>query len=283
MDNKILNKLDTYLIANENNYDLSGTIITSNHPVAVLSSTFASSSLPMMEQVVPVSSWAYRYIIPDIHAGSRHPSYIRAFASERDTYINTYYNGHPGTMHLNEGDFIETIFENSPYVMTSNKPIMVMQFMTSYTAMTYLPAISQFGNSFSIPPRVPNWSNYLVLIASEHDEAGITFEGQTIPSRQRTSKIMVDNVRYVVTTYSLLAGTERVFHSSSAGRFGGFVYGSYSTTVFYAYPFGLTLSETGITTVKSDTYTVVPAKSDSYVMFCLQSYQGLRIATLLMY
>ena len=217
--------------------------------MAVLSGTFSSSGLPMMEQAVPVSSWAYRYIIPDID-GSRYPSYLRAFASERDTYINTYYNGHPGTMHLNEGDFIETHFDNSPYVMTSNKPIMVMQFISSYTAMTNLPAISQFGNSFSIPPGEPNWSNYLVLIASEHDEAGITFEGQTIPSRQRTSKIMVDNVRYVVTTYSLLAGTERVFHSSSAGRFGGFVYGSYSTTVFYAYPFGLTLSETGTTTHK---------------------------------
>ena len=244
VDRKVLNEHDTYLLTYANSYDLSGHIIRANHPVAIFSATFASTGACMIEQAIPTSSWAYRYIVPDFYA-SHNNHYLRAFASEDDTYINTYYSSHPGTMHLNKGQFISSYFKNGDYVLTSSKPIMVMQYMSTGTFMTTVPAISQFGNSFAIPPPVSNWGNYFVLIAAEHDEAGITFEGQNIPSRMQTSSVVVDNVRYVIATYSLLPGTERVFHSSSSGRFGGFVYGRYSDNTYYAYPLGLTLTETG--------------------------------------
>ena len=246
-DNLLRNELEVF-IWSETNSDRSGSVITSSHPVAVFTAGYAVGLGCVLEQVVPTSSWGYRYIVPDFYPDSNY--YLKAFASQDDTYISTYYNSHPQSVLVNRGKFVYADFKRSPYVLTSSKPIMVMQYGTKGMFITHIPAISQFSNSYtvSVPSGTSSYNKYIVIIMAAADEAGLTFDAPYIPRTEDTSSIMLDNVKYVIKSYRIATGF-RVFHNT--GKFGGFTYGYYSFSShsydYYAYPLGLTLNETGKT------------------------------------
>ena len=244
-----LNKNEVYHLSGRSSSSSESTVITSNHPIAVFMIIIASNSGGYYEQMIPTKSWGYRYIVPNFYQ-DRHFSF-QVTASQHDTYINTYYRTHPGTMYLTTGRMIGATFDLDPYVLTSSKPIMVMQYGTEGSFVTNVPAISQFSNSFSVyvPTEVRDFYNNIVIITTEQDEGGITFDATYIPARQRTETVMVDNIKYVVVTYRVAAGELRIFHTSPGGRFGGFMYGyNYVSShygSYYALPLGLTLKEEG--------------------------------------
>ena len=244
-----LNENEVYHLDSRGSNGATSSIITSNHPIAVFMVKIQSSGGALFEQMIPTQSWGHRYIVPNFYQ-DRYFSF-QATAYQDDTYVNTFYKSHPGTMYLTRGRIIGATFDQDPYVLTSAKPIMVTQFGTEGSFVTNVPSFSQFSNSYSvyIPSEVKMFDNNIVIITTEQDEAGITFDSTYIPIRLRTETVTTDNVKYVVVTYRVVPGEFRVFHTSSGGKFGGFIYGhDYVTShykAYYALPLGLSLKVEG--------------------------------------
>ena len=246
VSNQQLNEHEVYHLSGRSSSSSESTVITSNRPIAVFMIMIASRGGALFEQMIPTKSWGHRYIVPNFYE-DRHFSF-QATASQHDTYINTFYRSHPGTMYLTRGRIIGAAFDLDPYVLTSSKPIMVMQFGTAGSFVTNVPAISQFSDSYSVYIPSGSFENKIVIITTEQDEGGITFDTTYFPARLRTETVMMDSIKYVVVTYRVTTGELRIFHTSPGGKFGGFIFGhdhSGSNKFYYALPLGLNLLEEG--------------------------------------
>ena len=250
----ILSKFDTYLLNNVSINDVGGSIISSSKPIAVFSSCFNTGS-SLFEQIIPDYFWGYRYILPDVvkDIGTLH---FRIFASTENTNVHTYLNSKRFSLNLNRGTYIQSTQTSGPIVLYANKPIMVMLYGSYYRYfLTTIPAISQFSNacSFYVSNESPSTSHTVIIFIKNDDLAGLMFNGRSFPELKETQFTTVDSFTYAIITFELhLTGSYYITHTSTAARFGGFVFGTNDQLPLskgqrqytYGYPLDMVLNNT---------------------------------------
>ena len=177
--NITLAKLETFHLMH--NHDLSGTFITSNYPVAVVSgspceSVGASYCDHLVSFLLPVKKWGKEYIlVPAIESRSIGDFY-RVFASQE-----TMVKSRGLTANLRRAEFLEIILtenESSSFVSCS-KPCQVVQYLKGAVlnrepdpSSIILPSTEQFATSYkAVPILKPELTaHYIIIIIEEKNK-----------------------------------------------------------------------------------------------------------------
>lgn len=261
-----LNKGDCYLVqalpTRFGGDDLTGSSVTSNIPVAVLSG-HVRASMPLdslsskdhlVEQLPPVNLWGRTYATTPFITGSRR-DVIRIMGSAVDQDVTLITRTGGRTFRLsNPGDWRDTSLSEPAY-WTSTLPFFVVQFMTStlgsdlYTdpAMVVVPAIEQFVNSalFQFPvlevSGYPNQEFYYFVNVVADSSALSTLRLDTslvinLAPQIRVQRIPGTSLRWA--TLQLQQGAYVL--SADTGTFSGVMYGvsivdSYANMIGVAY------------------------------------------------
>ena len=174
-----LAKLETFNLMH--NHDLSGTFISSNYPVAVVSGSrcenvgAASYCDHLVSFLFPVEKWGKQYIlVPTVDCKSTGDFY-RVFASQE-----TMVKSRGLTANLRRGEFLEINLENntlSSFVFC-NKPCQVVQYLkAAYCSRNLydpssiiLPSTEQFATNYkAIPILKPQITAHYVIIIIEEE------------------------------------------------------------------------------------------------------------------
>ncbi|MCX6140278.1 MAG: IgGFc-binding protein [Candidatus Kapabacteria bacterium] len=261
-----LNKGDCYLVqaapTRFGGDDLTGSSVTSNIPVAVLSG-HVRASMPLdslsskdhlVEQLPSVNLWGKTYATTPFITGSR-KDVIRIMGSSLDQDVVLITKSGGRTFRLtNPGDWRDTSLSEPAY-WSSTKPFFVTQFMTStsgsnlYTdpAMVVVPAVEQFVNSalFQFPvleiSGYPNQQFYYFVNVIADSSALSTLRLDTslvatIAPQIKVQKVPGTSLRWA--TLQLQQGAYVL--SADTGFFSGVMYGvsivdSYANMIGVAY------------------------------------------------
>ena len=186
---------DVYFLRNSSAFaDLSGTRITSDKPVAVFIGNksayvpvgFASAD-QLIEHLTPTSIWGQDFVTYPLATRSGGDTF-RVLASMDNTEVSI-----NGTLLpvMNQGDIYETLLSVAS-VITSNNPILVMQYANSATFdpgvdadpfMAIVPPINHFQDAYTVKSVETNFSiNYLNVIAPASEVGSIILDGTAIPA-----------------------------------------------------------------------------------------------------
>lgn len=235
----LLNKGDCYLVQGEEtqrNNDLTGTLIESELPIAVLSGhvrtgmpegynnqgTTRPSRDHLIEQLPPVSAWGdSAFVIP--FATSDEPDLVRIISSEDGNTITV--NGVAvGT--FNAGQFYELKDVRIPLSIKGTNPIQVSQYMhtsrypSSQTpgskpaygdpAMTLVYPVEQFATSYtfiSVVDASAFLGNFVNIVVEQGGVAGMLLDGNPI---QASSFSPIPGTTYVYAQLALNQGTHNI-------------------------------------------------------------------------
>lgn len=253
----LLNTGDVYLVQSDTNFwtnDLTGSHITSDKPISVLSGHNATS-IPdtgkrangdhttldvLVEMLPPVSSWGNSAIVIPF-ATTQAPDLIRILSAEDGNTINI--NGSDAAT-LNAGKFYEMQGVSQPLVIHSTNPMLVGQYMHSTIdsipygdpALTLVYPVEQYDTAYTIMSiQDPAYSANLINITTTSSNAGgIMLDGSVIPA---LSFIPIAGSNY---SYAQIKVSQGVHNLSAPKGFGVTVYalGAYDS---YAYPGGTLL------------------------------------------
>ncbi|KAH0631330.1 hypothetical protein JD844_005618, partial [Phrynosoma platyrhinos] len=178
----------------QSSFDLSGTRIAANAPVAVLSGHSCAwrftSCDHVVEQLLPVSSWGTTFIVPPLSFQSRFDIvYIVAF---QDTCIK-HQSGNMQTSHNVVAGQVITydVQPFQPQYFTANAGIQVMFFFSGATRgseaydpfIINIPAVTSYCASYHVDG-MAQFYNYAVLIANTSESNGIKVENKAIENVQ---------------------------------------------------------------------------------------------------
>ena len=169
-----LAKLETFHLIHNN--DLSGTIITSSYPVAVLSGSPCENVGDgggcdhLVSFLLPVKEWGKQYIlVPSIDSQST--DFYRVFASQE-----TMVKSRGVTTNLRRGEFLEiriTKNELSSFV-SCTKPCQVVQYFNDAhdPSSIILPSTEQFATSYKAVPilKQEQIAHYIIIIIEDKDK-----------------------------------------------------------------------------------------------------------------
>ncbi len=257
--------------------DLSGTIITSDKPVAVFSShrcayipvTYEACDY-LIEQMPPADSWGLEFAVARL-AGRATGDTLRIITFTDNTIVQI--NGVPEFV-LNKYQVAEKVMTLPSYIK-SNAPILVAQYANGSAfdglmgdpSMILITPVEQFitKSRFVIP--WPSYaSNYVSIITTLSGVGNIKFDGNNIPSYYY-SPISTSNYYYARLTISASAHT-----LTSDFPFSAYLYG-FSNFESYGYQAGcgtikftptltptITMTHT-ITETFTVTMTITPTKT----------------------
>jgi hypothetical protein len=131
----LLNTGDTYQLANPANADMTGTLVTSDKPIAVFSG-HRCANVPagkdycdyLVEELTDVSIWGKTFHTSLFSGRARYT--VRVIASQNGTTFTTNPTGLISGA-LNAGQFADVIL-TEPGEFVSNNPVLMAQFMHSY-------------------------------------------------------------------------------------------------------------------------------------------------------
>ena len=227
------------------NHDLSGTFISSNYPVAVVSGCpceFVGSSAcdHLVSFLLPVKKWGKQYIlVPAIDSKSTGDFY-RVFASQE-----TMVKSRGLTANLRRGEFLEislTENESSSFVSCS-KPCQVVQYLKGAVlnrepdpSSIILPSTEQFAASYkAVPMLKPELTaHYIIIIIEEKNKDALKLNKT---SNVKLNWKKVNDTEYAWAIYNIDASVD--VESCNDKKFGVIVagYRSYFQQS-YGYPAG---------------------------------------------
>jgi hypothetical protein len=228
-----LDPLQTYILQ-DMTADLTGTLVTANHPIAVFSgnqvaSVNGGSTDHMVEQLVPVSAWGNEFIVAPILPESS-ADVVRVLAHEADTAVAL--NGVLQTT-LGAGQFYE--FMQPPAAGSSietSKPSLVAYYNrgdspATDTFVMLVPPVAQFSRQYLFktpgsPFTPPLGSNRLNIVVQEGGEAGLLLDGAALPAD--TVWTPVNGYRYARVSIAP-ATSHSLQHPEANVQFGAWVYG----------------------------------------------------------
>ncbi|XP_078685306.1 uncharacterized protein LOC144918406 [Branchiostoma floridae x Branchiostoma belcheri] len=232
--------------------DLTGTHITSNKPVTLMSGV-QCANVPsgiggcdhIVEQIPPVDSWGRRFVT--VPVAVRTGGDIFRIVAARDGTIVTV-TGHAVKL-LHSGDFWELDVPSNVYqVITSSKPIMVLQYSKGRMAdsttgdpfMMYVPPIEHFAAdyTFATVDSVDSvFDSYINIIIKTAEKSGLLYDGHPLPSS--TSWVQIpDTDLSAAQLHITTAGTHKIKHNSALVTFSVFYYG-YSYYDSVGFPGGM--------------------------------------------
>ncbi|XP_078686402.1 IgGFc-binding protein-like isoform X2 [Branchiostoma floridae x Branchiostoma belcheri] len=241
--------------------DLTGSRITSSHPVSVLSGNLFTvignnqqgSGDHIVEMMPPVDTWGKEFVTAPI--AKRTAGDIFRVVAARDNTEVTVTGRNP--RNLNAGQFWEFEAGSNEYLhVTSNEPVLLVQYSKTAAAdntdtdpfSMIIPPVAQFeaDYTFSTVELLYNGgagtTHHVNLVIQSADKSGIIFDGQPLPGS--TVWHPVPGTTYEATDLTISAGTHTATHSSPIATFGLFSYGLTNLEA-YGYPGGLRLAQIG--------------------------------------
>ena len=239
-----LAKLETFNLMH--NHDLSGTSITSNYPVAVVSGSpcenvGASFCDHLVSFLLPVKKWGKQYILVPAMDSKNTGNFYRVFASQE-----TMVKSRVLTANLRRGEFLEislTKNESSSFVSCS-KPCQVVQYLESAVlnresdpSSIILPSTEQFATSYKAIPILKRQLNahYIIIIIEEKNKDALKLDKT---SNVKLNWKKVNDTEYAWAIYSIDASVD--VESCNDMKFGVIVAGHTlnSTRQSYGYSAG---------------------------------------------
>ena len=244
-----LNQGNTYQLMNSTQalVDLSGTIVTSDKPIAVLGGNKCARIPPsyaacdhIFEQLTPVSTWSRTFLTVPL-ATRLNGDTFRILA--RDDNTSVLINGTPAAV-LNRGRLLETILSSSSRI-DCDKPVMVAQYsngsqydgVTSDPFMMLIPPFEQYLNQYTVTTPASGFAlNFINVVVPNASVGLVTLDGSPIPAGSFTS---ISGSAYSGAQLPVGLGTHNL---EGPQRFGTFVYGfdSYDS---YGYPGGMAFAD----------------------------------------
>ncbi|XP_019630341.1 PREDICTED: IgGFc-binding protein-like [Branchiostoma belcheri] len=253
--------IDEDIASGESTEDLTGSRITSSHPVSVLSGNLFTvignnqqgSGDHIVEMMPPVDTWGKEFVTAPI--AKRTAGDIFRVVAARDNTEVTVTGRNP--RNLDAGQFWEFEAGSNEYLhVTSNEPVLLVQYSKTAAAdntdtdpfSMIIPPVAQFeaDYTFSTVELLYNGgagtTHHVNLVIQSADKAGIIFDGQPLPGS--TVWNPVPGTTYEATDLTISAGTHTATHSSPIATFGLFSYGLTNLEA-YGYPGGLRLAQIG--------------------------------------
>ena len=237
-----LAKLETFHLVH--NKDLSGTIITSSYPVAVLSGSpcgrVGSGCDHLVSFLLPVTKWGKEYILAPAMQSKSTGDFYRVFASQE-----TMVKSRNLTENLCRGEYLEINLkqnELSSFVSCS-KPCQVVQYLKGEPinkrpdpSSIILSSIEQFASNYKVVPLMkPNLTaHHITIIIEEKNKDALML------SKARNVEInwqKVNETKYVWGIHNITTATN--VESFNGEKFGVIVAGyELSGRTSYGYPAG---------------------------------------------
>ena len=175
--------------------ELTGTVITSDTPVAVFSGhdcgvvpANSSACDHLVEQLPPTDTWGQAFVTVPL-ATRQNGDTFRILAASDDTEV--FINGILVST-INRGEFYEQIVTESSTI-TATKPVLVAQFsngtsfdnVTADPFMAIVPPFEQFTNSATISTPATGIASNFINVVAPNDAVGlIRLDGEVIPAEQ---------------------------------------------------------------------------------------------------
>ncbi|XP_078687045.1 uncharacterized protein LOC144919468 [Branchiostoma floridae x Branchiostoma belcheri] len=244
----VLNKLEAVQFQGS---DLTGTRITSNKPVTLMSGVQCvnvpaevSACDHIVEQIPPVNTWGRLFVTVPFAVRTR-GDIFRIVAARDGTIVSV--TGYAAKL-LHSGDFWELDVPSNAYqVITSSKPIMVLQYNKGTDAdgvntdpfMMYIPPTEHFAAdyTFATVDAVGSvFDNYVNVVIKTTEKSGLLYDGRRLPSS--TSWVHIpDTDLSAAQLHITTAGTHKIKHNSALVTFSLFYYG-YSRMDSVGFPGG---------------------------------------------
>lgn len=248
-----LDQGETYQLINSNSSpaDLSGTIISSDKPIAVFGG-HRCANIPnggtgacdhIVEQLPPTTTWGENFVTIPL-ATRLNGDTFRMLASEDNTSVSV--NG-TVVATLNTAELHEQIIDG-PATITANNPILVAQYsngtsfdgVTSDPFMMLIPPFEQFQADYTISTPASGFSiNFVNVVTSDSAVGSVTLDGVAIPV---ANFVAIGTSGFSGAQVPVSIGSH---HLSSSLPFGVFSYG-FDYADSYGYPAGTSLAPIAI-------------------------------------
>ncbi|XP_052089214.1 uncharacterized protein LOC127725949 [Mytilus californianus] len=246
-----LNAYETFYFSNT--HDLSGTLITSTKPVAVVSGGDISINKSSQytdyttEMILPSEQLGKNFVVPLLYDSF---CLYRVLADD-DTTVTIQNSTSRSTKSLVKGEFLEISNFTASTVESSTGVLVQLYCAKLHTtcnyAMTTVPSIQHFktGYRFAVVSnypldRFPPDNFYITIIITADDKHDLNLDGKKGIVFNEKSKIKLVGKKYSILSHELSVGIHEIEH---VGRvpFGLIVYGR-NPLDGYAYPAGLKLN-----------------------------------------
>ena len=247
-----LDKLEALYISSWS--DLSGTLVTSRNPVAVISGVEqakpggSTNRNDFFESILsPVSLWEHYFILTTFGTlYKREGDVFRIFAYQNNTIVETGY----WTKILSSLKYTELeLGQNLATFVRCSKPCQVVQYIrgeqiggkNADPSMIVLPSVNQFLSYYRVVlPYASKYYDSITVVIEHKHVKGLYMNGIRLNDLEWKN---INRTKYVWTVVRFSdPSTVSVYHTSSAVKFGIFVYG-WSNDASYAYPGGFALKK----------------------------------------
>ncbi len=233
--------------------DLSGTIVTSDKPIAVFGG-HACANIPngatyycdhVVEELPPTSTWGKSFVTEPL-ATRLDGDTFRFLASTDGTTVSV---NSAAVATLNRGQLHEQIITGAATV-TADKPILVAQYsngstwdgVTSDPFMMLIPPYEQFLGGYTVTTPASGFAiNYINVVAPAAAVGAITLDGSAIPPGSFTA---IGSSGFSGAQVSVALGSHTL---AGPLPFGAFMYG-FADDDSYGYPGGLSLAPIAVVT-----------------------------------
>ncbi|WAR27709.1 LOW QUALITY PROTEIN: FCGBP-like protein, partial [Mya arenaria] len=231
---KSLNRYDVYQEVSGS--DLTGTVVYSNKPVAVISGLGCSFS----PNIHYVSGGC------DHHITSLVPSSKGSSLSFRTSTICHHYVGNQtNCLAFSRANVLDSRVESHAVVVTGSEKFNVVQIKGEQGYMTWIPAVNQYLNEyvFVLPTIYAQQSHYISVIIPTLDISGLILDGILNPPKRLSETVPSPFSNYSVLTIDMNSGYHTIKHSNPAVKFGVICFGIgklniSDSTASYGYPAG---------------------------------------------
>ncbi|CAH1261570.1 FCGBP [Branchiostoma lanceolatum] len=250
----VLNEFDAVQCRATDTSDLTGTRITSDKPVSLMSGV-KCANVPygvgacdhIVEQIPPVNTWGRHFVT--VPLAGRHGGDIFRIVSASDGTI-VHATGHFPRL-LDSGDVWELDVSSNTYQsITSSQPVMVLQYCKGQGAdevdsdpfMMYIPPTEQFAADYTfatVDASRSVFTNYVNIVIRTNESAGIIYDGSPLPPS--TAWTEIPGADFSATQLNITTtGTHKIKHNSASVTFATFYYG-FSSHESVGFPLGLRL------------------------------------------
>ncbi|XP_066295771.1 IgGFc-binding protein-like [Branchiostoma lanceolatum] len=232
--------------------DLTGTRVTSNKPVTLMSGV-QCARVPtgncdhLVEQIPPVDTWGKRFVTVPL-ADRTGGDIFRIVAARDNTAVSV--TGQAGSYRImHSGEFWELDIPSDVYqVITSSKPIMVLQYnkgqssggVDSGPLMMYLPPIEHFAADYTfatVDAVGTVFDSYINVVIKTSEKYGLLYDGHALLSS--TSWVPIPGTDLSAAQLHITrTGTHKIKHRSAIVTFSIFYYG-YANADSVGFPGGM--------------------------------------------
>lgn len=244
---KKFQKLETVCLVG--NVDLSGTIVTANKPIAVISAkentrVYGGNFDDMATFLLPVKHWGKKFMLPNV-GSLNNGNIFRVFVAKSNTIVVQQKS--KSTLHPR--NFKQINRNNGSYISCS-KPCQVVMYtkeQRSYDSFSYvassminLPSTDHYLPFYKVAALARAYYRHSVaIVIKEYAKDGLLVNGQSLSSFTWKT---IKGTKFCWIVANLKTNDRVITHSVAGVRFGLLVYGA-SNSASYGYPGGFTFQK----------------------------------------